>query len=336
MDYRRKFTVIGMVVAAWAASAGQLLAIPILDPSAPNSLSLYSLGNVPGVDSEYSTTFSYEGLAINGNTLLLSVANGASATQTVWALPLVRNNGHIIGFGNPSAYAQVVAADQNSIGNVMAGGLVVTPQGLAYTTQGYSFLGQYKISNLSSALLDITSTGAFTGGLQNLPGGGTGQFKVSSVLGDWYTLNTTGAFGAYGIGSYTQFNVGIAAYSFDYIPVDDTFTRPSVVLGDAGTQRLDAYAVDANGNPCNPAVNASCAPVIHLVTNNVAIGYGVVRDPVSGDILFTTQDNDIWLLSDSVPEPGTILTGLGGLVLVVCWRRKSGASPVGGKGQTKV
>ena len=84
------------------------------------------------------------------------------------------------------------------------------------------------------------------------------------------------------------------------------------------------YAVDANGNPCNPAVNSACAPVRHLVTNNLAIGYGVVRDPVSGDILFTTQANDIWVLSDPIPEPSTILMSFGGMGLVawVARRRK--------------
>ena len=49
-----------------------------------------------------------------------------------------------------------------------------------------------------------------------------------------------------------------------------------------------------------------------------------MRDPVSGDILFNTQANDIWLLSDTQaePEPGTIFTGIGGLALVASWRLK--------------
>jgi hypothetical protein len=205
---------------------------------------------------------------------------------------------------------------------VLAGGLVVTPQGLVYTTQGYNFLGQYKTSDMSSALLDLNSMSTLPGGLQNLPGGGAGQFKVSSIGGLWYTLNTSGLFGNYTIGSYTPYGVAVAAYSFDYIPADSTFANASVVLGDAGTQRIDAYAVDANGNPCNPAQNALCAPVVHLVTDNVAIGYGVVRDSVSGDIVFTTQANDIWVLSDDLPEPSTMVLGIGGLGLMAWWRRR--------------
>jgi hypothetical protein len=301
------------------AGAGRLHAIPLLDPSAPNSMSLYSLGSIADIDGKAGNSFSYQGLAITGNVLLLSVANGSSPIQTVWALPLVRSGGHIVGFGSPWDFAYAVAATPSSVGNTLAGGLVVTPQGLAYTTQSQSFLGQYQTSTYTSSLLDVTPTGAVTGGLQNLPGGATGQYKMSSTNGQWYTLNTSGAFGAYGIASSTQYNVGISAYAFDYIP--GGANPAAIVLGDANTQRLDMYAVDANGNPCNPVLNSACAPVRHLVTNNLAIGYGVVRDPMTGDILFTTQANDIWVLSDPVPEPSTILMGVGGLGLLA-WIRK--------------
>jgi len=284
-------------------------------------MSLYSLGNVPDIDGKSGSSFSYQGLAISGNTLLLSVANGASPIQTVWALPLVRSGGHIVGFGAPWDYAYAMAATQSSVGNTLAGGLVVTSQGLAYTTQSQSLLGQYGTATNSSALLDVSPTGAVTGGLQNLPGGSSGQYKMSSTNGQWYTLNTTGAFGSYGIGSYTQYNVGVSAYAFDYVPAGGGFSEARVVLGDANTQRLDAYALDAFGNPCNPALNSACAPVIHLVSNNLAIGYGVVRDPLTGDILFTTQSNDIWVLSP-VPEPSTVLMGIAGLGLMAWTARK--------------
>jgi hypothetical protein len=306
-----------MALAACIASAGQLCAIPLLDPSAPNTMSLYSLGNVADIDGKSGSSFSYQGLAIDNNVLLLSVANGSSPIQTVWALPLVRSSGHIVSFGAPWDYAYVIAANQSSVGNTLAGGLVVTPQGLAYTTQSQSLLGQFGTASYTSSLLDITSTGAVTGGMQNLPGGASGQYKLSSINGQWYTLNTSGAFGSYGIGSFTQYNVGISAYAFDY-----TNGGASVVLGDANTQRLDMYAVDANGNPCNPTLNVACAPVRHLVTNNLAIGYGVVRDPVTGDILFTTQANDIWVLSEQVPEPATVLLSFAGLGLMAWVSRK--------------
>jgi hypothetical protein len=285
-------------------------------------MSLYSLGSVPDIDGKSGTTFSYQGLAITGNTLLMSVANGSSPIQTIWALPMVRNaEGHVTGFGAPWDYAYTMPGGF-SLGNTMAGGLVVTPQGLAYTTQSNNMLGQYSDATHTSTQLSLASTGAITGGMQNLPGGTPGQYKISSLNGDWYTVNTAGTFGSYGLGSYTAYHPGVSAYAFTYIPAGGSFHEARIILGDANTQRLDAYAVDAFGNPCNPNVNASCAPVIHLVTNNLAIGYGVVRDPLTGDILFTTQANDIWVLTDPMPEPSTVLMGLGGLGMMAWVARK--------------
>jgi hypothetical protein len=301
-------------------------ASPILDPTAPNTLVLYTLGSVPSVAAQYSGSYTYQGLAITADNLLLAVGNATNSVQTIWSLPVIRTNGHITGFTAPSVYAQVIAADQNSLGNIVAGGLLVTAQGLLYTTQGYSFLGQYKTSNQSSALLDLTSTGVFTGGMQQLPGGGSNQFKVSSVAGQWYTVTTSGSPGAYTLGSYTQYNPGIGAYSFTYAPADSALANASIVLGDSINQRIDAYSVDANGNPCNPAnppPATTCSPVTHLVVDNsFAIGYGIVRDPSTGDLIFTTQNNDLWLLSDDLPEPSTIALGLSGLALLAAYRRK--------------
>jgi hypothetical protein len=293
-------------------------ASPILDAAAPNTLALYTLGSAPGVAAQYSGGYTYQGIALIGDNLLLSVGNPTNSIQTIWSLPVIRASGHITGFASPSVYAQVTAANQNSLGNIVAGGLLVTSQGLLYTTQGYSFLGQYNSSTQTSALLDVTGTGAFTGGLQQLPGGGANQFKISSVTGQWYTVTTSGSPGAYTIGSYTAYNPGISAYSFLYAPAGNALPQASIVLGDAGNQRIDAYAVDANGNPCN------CAPVTHLVIdNNFAIGYGLVRDPGTGDLIFTTQNNDFWLLTDDIPEPSTIATFLSGFLLLAArWGRR--------------
>jgi hypothetical protein len=62
--------------------------------------------------------------------------------------------------------------------------------------------------------------------------------------------------------------------------------------------------------------------VIHLVTGDAQIGLGVVRDPVSGDFLFTTSNNDIYLLSDTIPEPSTISLAICGAALIAVLRRR--------------
>jgi hypothetical protein len=320
MNHARTAAILA-VTAAWLAGGHGLWAGPILDPTAPNTLVLYTLGSVPGIAAQYGNDITYQGIAITANNLLLAVGNAGSLVQTIWSVPVVRSStGHITSTGVPTAFAQVIAADQNSFGNIMAGGLIATGGGLLYTTQGYSFIGQYKNGN--SSVIDVTSTGAFTGGLQYVPTGftGAGQLKMSSITGTWYTVGLNGTLGSYTVGSVTQYNPGIAAYSFDYMPADATFLTPKIVLGDANTQQLDAYGIDANGNPC-----PGCTPVVHLVTSDVGIGYGVARDPVTGDILFTTQSNDIWLVSDTavVPEPGTVGLGLAGMAMMWWVRRRS-------------
>jgi hypothetical protein len=309
----------------------------ILDPSAPNNLALFNLGTAPDVAASYTNQVFYEGLAISGNSLLLSVGDPANATQKVWSLPLVRVNNHIVGFGSASVYAPVLAYPGNCcLGNITAGGLVTSGSDLLYTTQFFSFLGQHTGGNPgTSNLIDLAGTGAATGGLQYVPASftsnGAGQLKLSSTCepgsfgcsasGDWYTLNLTGSIGNYSLNSFTPYTVGVTALSFDYIPVDNTFTAPGVILGDGSQLRLDYYQVDGNGNPCNPNVNVSCGPIVHLVVSDIQIGQGVVRDPVTGDVLFTSGDNHIYMVSDSLPEPSTMVLVFGGIALGV-WRRR--------------
>jgi hypothetical protein len=316
-----------------------LLGDTVLDPTAPNSLTLFNLGTVSEVAAQYGNPVFYEGLAITGNSLLLSVGDPIDPIQKVWSLPLVRSNNHIVGFGSPAMYAPVPAFPGTCcFGNVLAGGLVVDGSALLYTTQSNSFLGQHTGGNPGSSAtpIDLAGTGVSTGGLNYVPsnftGNGAGQLKMSSTCepgspgcnagGDWYTLHLNGAPGSYTLGSATPFTAGVTAFSFDYIPGDATFSAPGVILGDAILQRLDYYQTDSNGNPCNPAVNISCGAVVHLVISDVQIGLGVVRDPLTGDILFTGSDNEVWMLSDTAPEPSTFVLAGAAIALAILRRRR--------------
>jgi hypothetical protein len=320
--------------------APQLKANTILDPSAPNNLALFNLGSAPDVSNSYGYQVFYEGIAISGNNLLLSVGDSVNATQKVWSLPLVRVNNHIVGFGNPSVYDPVLSYPGSCcVGNIMGGGLVPVGSNLLYTTQLFGFLGQHTGGNPGTDNLNINLSGSGAGGLNYVPQSfafnGAGQLKMSatcepgtvgcSATGDWYTVALNGTMGNYTLGSITNYTVGVTALSFDYVVPDATFTAPGIVLGDASNLRLDYYQLDANGNPCNNAVDVTCAPVQHLVISDVQVGLGVVRDPVTGDILFTTGDNQIFLLSDTevVPEPSSIALVLGGLLLAVRRRASS-------------
>jgi hypothetical protein len=330
MMHRRKTTFVFAFVSVVCASIC-LNANTILDPSAPSTLALYNLGTAPDIAASYTNQVFYEGLAITGNNLLLSVGDPATATQKVWSLPLVRINNHISGFGAATVYDPVLSYPGTCcLGNIVAGGLVPVGNDLLYTTTYFSYLGQHTGGNPgASNLIDLASTGAAAGGLNYVPGSftnnGGGQLKMSSTCspgdfgcnaqGDWYTLNLGGSVGNYSLNSFTAYTVGVAALSFDYVPVDATFTHPGIVLGDSSQLRLDYYQVDGNGNPCNPTMNISCGPVIHMVVSDTLIGLGVVRDPVTGDILFTSGDNQIYMVTDSAPEPGTITLAVAGLLL---------------------
>jgi hypothetical protein len=307
-------------------------ATTILDPSAPATLALYNLGTVPDVAAAYTNQVFYEGLSITGNNLLLSVGDPATATQKVWSLPLLRTNNHISGFGAASVYDPVLSYPGTCcLGNIVAGGLIPVGTDLLYTTNYFSYLGQHTGGNPgTSNLIDLASTGVASGGLNYVPGSfagnGAGQLKMSSTCepgsfgcnaqGDWYTLNLTGSVGNYSVNSYTPYTVGVTALSFDYVPIDATFTSPGIILGDATNLRLDYYPVDGNGNPCNPTMNIACGPILHLVVSDIQIGLGVVRDPVTGDFLFTSGDNQIYLVTDSVPEPSAITLVAAGFLLL--------------------
>src|SRR5260370_477605 len=117
---RLRIATVLAVASAWFAGGRELWAGPILDPTAPNTLVLYTLGSAPGIAAQYGNEITYQGIAITTDNLLLAVGNAASAVQTIWSVPVVRSlSGHITSFGNPSAFAQVISGDQSSFGNIM-------------------------------------------------------------------------------------------------------------------------------------------------------------------------------------------------------------------------
>jgi hypothetical protein len=280
-------------------------------------MSLYNVSSVPSFISEFPSGYSLEGLTINGGNLLVSIGDASSATQTIWAMPLVRSGGHITSVGAASLYASVPA---DVAGNILGGGLVTTAGGVLYTTQGENLFGQF-ISPSASTPLALNLSGGTLGGMNYIPGGqtGSGKLKLSSTSADgtWYTMSLSGSPGTYSNPLLTSYTVGVKAFAFDYLPASSTFSFPSVVVGDAF--HLDVYHLDGNGNPC-PA----CGSVVHVVdSTNAFIGFGVVTDPSTGDFLFTTGDNQIWGVGElDTPEPATVALSIGGIALLAGLKRR--------------
>ena len=310
---------------ALAAAPPFVCANPILDPGAPNGLSLYSLSSVPDFSGSNPYGYFLEGVAINGNNLLISVGSAVNnLTQTIWSMPLIRTDGHITALGTATQFATVETGI--SQGNPLGGGLVTINGGVLYTTATSSYFGQFLAPPTSTnTITNIQGAVNTVGGLNYIPAGqtGAGQLKVdSSVNGIWYTLNLTGSPGAYVYQSATAYNnVNVPALSFAYLTPDGTFPNPSIVIGNGSN--LDLYGLDGYGNPCT--LN-TCAPVTHLVdAGGFAIGFGVVRDPQTGDMLFDTADNQLYVLSDSLqpaPEPGTVALVLGGIAFCAARKRR--------------
>src|SRR6266576_2467293 len=100
--FHRGNTFVVPLLAAFAVAPPFVNANTVLAPDAPNRVSLFNLGTVPSVAAQYSNQIFYEGLAITGNTLLLSVGDPATANQKVWSVPLVRANNHIVSLGSVS------------------------------------------------------------------------------------------------------------------------------------------------------------------------------------------------------------------------------------------
>src|SRR5215831_20817458 len=98
----RTMRLLACTLLAAVLTASNSIADTVLDPGAPNSMGLFNLGTAPDVAASYTNQVFYEGLAITGSNLLLSVGDPANATQKVWSIPLIRVNNHVIGLGSPS------------------------------------------------------------------------------------------------------------------------------------------------------------------------------------------------------------------------------------------
>src|SRR5438874_10690440 len=88
------FAVTAVLFAAAIPAAIPTSAATVINVTVPN-LALFSLGSVPDVAAQYNHDYSYQGITINGNNLLLAVGDATNATQNIFALPLIRNNNHI-------------------------------------------------------------------------------------------------------------------------------------------------------------------------------------------------------------------------------------------------
>ncbi len=309
-----------LLPAAFCAFASAGWSNPVLVASFPN-YSLVPLGSIQnGVPGGYF----YEGLGFSGGQLLLS-GGGPGAdpgNQFVYSVPVTRDgSGAIDGFGTATAFGQVPMDNTGANGILPGGGLLIAPNGtLLYTTgisNGQDFIGQYVPSSTTSSLTQVTIGGSTVplGGLSYI----NGRLALSSTDGTWYqvTLSSPNANGIYQVTvNPTVIATTIPTDAFASTSLSIGGSAGSVLLGDSTDQQLALYGIDSLGNLTGPTVKI-------VDGNGEPIGYGVTQDPLHPQsYLFTTFNNDIWMLTVTSPEPSAALLVLGGFALLAAVRRR--------------
>lgn len=189
--------------------------------------------------------------------------------------------GRITGFQGTST--QIATAPN------LDGGLAIGPGNVLFVTT-YSNNRMLQLRPGSSAPdkdIDLTALGVSpsTGTCQFVPLGfpGAGRLKIASYsAGSWYSATLTpDGMGTYDLVVSPTVNTGGGPEGIVYIPGGNPgFTVDSVLVSEYSSGAVRAYEIDANGDPV-PATQRD-------FLTGLGGAEGAVRDPVTGDFLFST------------------------------------------------
>jgi len=281
-------------------ASGCCFAGAIVNPALPG-LTVVNLGSpVSPSGAYYYTALDF----LDDYTLLLAVGTpaGASQSETIYSMTVNRNgSGAITSLGAPTPDFSVTVSTGAVYSNIVAGGLTTAPDGtVLYDTKSVGYLGQY-----SGGSSQLSALSGILGGLGYVPAGSSSQLLLSTSTGTWYDLAYAG--GAISVGP--ALSLGIAADSFAYFPAGfgPSLSTAGILVGNAAAQAIQLYGINpSTGQPTGSALNVVFAPS----SSPEGLGYGLARDPVSGDFLFTGSNNEIYLLGGAstgaaTPEPAT-------------------------------
>jgi len=254
------------------------LSAQTVDPFYAGSYTLFNLGSVTGVPTNYGGLIFKSG---DPNTILLGgAANGGSGL--FYEVPVARGTGgHITGFGTATA---------RGFGTNNDGGVAYGPSGvLFYSEYSINNVGQVKAgSNADDKTVALTPLGVAvsTGALNFVPAGynGAGQFKVSSWSGgQFYTVTMTpDGSGTFNLtGATLEVTLPGGPEGFVYVPQGSPlFGSQSMLVSEYSSGNVASYTIDANGNP----VIASRKTFVAGLTG----AEGAAIDPITGDFVFST------------------------------------------------
>ena len=308
------FLIVALVLMSPVAAWSQTFTAPF-----NTSYSFVDLGSAPGVPTNYG------GLVFkSGDPSKLLLGGAANAPNAVIdAVTVTRGlNGHVNGFSGTAT--QVSTAPAHTSGGI-DGGLIYAPNGaLLYTGYADNSIGEIKPgSSAPDKFVDLTPLGVASsvGWLGLVPAGfaGTGHLKILSYnTGNWYDASLvpdgSGTYNVTGVGA--PISLGSGPEGAIYIKAGNPqFASDSVLICNYQQGVIDAYTIDANGDP----IVASKRNFISGLTG----AEGATIDPVTGDFLFATFGGGNHVIEVNgflAPEPGT--PGLLGMGVVALLRRR--------------
>ena len=277
------------------------------------SYSLTNLGPAPGIPPLYGgLTF----LADDPNTLLMG-GNALRSNAGNYAIGVTRNSDNrITGFSGEATFV----AESFGIGDRgQDAGLAYGPDNVLFYASSDNSIGQLLPGSTSpDKLIDLAPLGVLPGpGSANfVPEGfpGAGQLKITSFAEGGLIYDTRispDGMGTFDLAPVTgSVAVGDPVLGLAY--VDDSypgFTSPSVLASKPFSNAIIAYDIDANGNPI---VASSQDFLIDILKNKPGLfsaPLDMTIDPLTGDILLSTQGPDhVMLITAGPPDPETAPT----------------------------
>jgi len=268
------------ILGALSVQPAARLGAQVLDPAYAGAYVISNLGGPPGVPTQLGgLTLKYD----DPNILLIGGAANL-ATGGIYALPLIRSGGHIVGFGGPAV--PYCAAAYNDGGVVFGPNNILFLAGWPVNTLGQVLPG----STVVNKLIDMTAFGveASLAALNFVPPGfpGAGGFKLVTYSGgQWLTAGLapdgSGTLDVVNVTDVPTSRLTCGPEGFVYVPAGlPLFPNQTMLVAEYGCGTIGAFDISANGDP----IPASRRVFISFLQG----AEGALIDPLTGDFLFST------------------------------------------------
>ncbi|MBE9013640.1 hypothetical protein IQ250_25975 [Pseudanabaenaceae cyanobacterium LEGE 13415] len=221
--------------------------------------------------------------SVDPNTLLVGAA-ARSCGGVIFEVKVQRGlNGHIIGFDDDDDPETPYVATYYAGAPYIDAGLVYTPDNTLIASHFFGTLMTFGTSVRGYASPGFSGLAYVPDGL---PGAGTLKATGKYLTNTFHTVDFVGGDARNGVASAPiETVVGDGSGSFIYMPtsVPGFETGAGLLLTEMNARAINAYEVDGNGNPIPSTQRA--------FISNYDDAAGAVKDPLTGDLLFTSIGN---------------------------------------------